>query len=695
MKGIRVKLLFQGLVTVLLLAPIEMRGAFKAAEQGTVASWSFDEADGNSTREAVTNSTADIAGYFKRMAGISGRALRFDGYTTGLVWKAKDAPRLPNAFSIEAWVAVGAYPWNWLPIVEQRREDQAGYSFGIDSFGHFGLELAINGQWERVLSKAQLPLRKWAQISVTLDPNHVVTLYLDGTQAGTLSVGGNWEPAYREDLRIGRVREAQLPAQWIHPKYPVWYSFDGLLDEIRIFDHCLSADGVARRFETMHAPDKQVLPWPVLPSGPPGKGRFGAYHAHLAYEDIWDGPRRVGPDSDVVIRFDQSPIRLVFWQGTNYIPAWVTENGKWYTDEFLETGGREDCPGGEDCEPMSDKQNRYSHVRVLQSNDARAIIHWRYALCEVEHYAIANVDPYTGWSDWADEYYTVYPDGSAVRKQVIWTSNFKKSHEFQETIVINQPGTRPEDNIAVDALTLANMNGEQETYRWPRESKELDKPANPNIQIVNLKSTWKPFQIVFPAHAFMTAYTGEKSYSLFEWWNHWPVAQVASSGISAVAPDRASHSSLSHIHWDAYAQTENSMTKIMLHGLSNTQPQELVSLARSWITPPLVAVIGNAFRSDGYDATQRAFVFSNANPAENNLSFSLKGSAQSPIIDPVFIVKNWGQEDAAIRIDGHPVNWAANARRGHESMLENTDLIVWLRLQTNRPARFELSRVSR
>jgi len=190
-----------------------MREASKAAEQGTVASWSFDEADGNSTGEAVTNSTANIAGYFKRVAGVSGRALRLDGYTTTLVWKAKDAPHPPNAFSIEAWIAVGAYPWNWLPIVEQRREEQAGYSFGVDSFGHFGLELAINGQWERVLSKAQLPLRKWAQVSATFDRNHVSTLYLDSKQAGTLSAEGNWEPAYREDLRIGRVRDPQLPAQ--------------------------------------------------------------------------------------------------------------------------------------------------------------------------------------------------------------------------------------------------------------------------------------------------------------------------------------------------------------------------------------------------------------------------------------------------------------------------------------------------
>jgi hypothetical protein len=622
---------------------------------------------------------------------------RCDGTDTehGMVCKPKDAPHLGNAFSFEAWVAVGAYPWNWLPIIEQRREEQAGYSFGIDAFGHVGLELAVGGEWQRILSKAQLPLRRWAHVAATFDPSHGLTVYLNGNSAGVLALQGNFEPAYRDELRIGRIREPQFPAQWIHPKYAVWYSLDGLLDEVRVFDRALTTDEMKQRFENVHATEEQVLPWPVLPSGPPGKGRFGAYYTHLPYEDIWDGPRRVGSDSDVVVRFDHAPIRLVFWQGTNYIPAWVSENGKWYTDEFLETGGPENCPGGEDCEPMSDKQNRYSHVRVLQNNDARAIIHWRYALCEVEHYGLANVDPYTGWSDWADEYYTVYPDGSAVRKQVIWTSNFKKSHEFQETIVINQPGTRPEDNIAVDALTLANMNGEQETYRWPRQSKELDKPANPNIQIVNLKSTWKPFQIVFPAHAFMTAYTGEKTYSLFEWWNHWPVAQVASSGISAVAPDRASHSSLSHVHWDAYAQTENSMTKIMLDGLSDSQPQELVSLARSWIAPPPVTVIGSAFRSDGYDATQRGFMFSTANPGENNISFSLKGSAQSPVLDPVFIVKNWGQEDALIRIDGRPVTWGANARRGHENTLESTDLIVWLKLQTSRSARFELNRVSR
>src|ERR1017187_5965475 len=71
------------------------------------------------------------------------------------------------------------------------------------------------------------------------------------------------------------------------------------------------------------------------------RARVGHRKWEMVYRRI---PRGIwsdlmGPDTDVVVRFDKSPIRLVFWQGTAYEPAWVTENGKWYTDEFLEAYG--------------------------------------------------------------------------------------------------------------------------------------------------------------------------------------------------------------------------------------------------------------------------------------------------------------------------------------------------------------------
>ena len=79
---------------------------------------------------------------------------------------------------------------------------------------------------------------------------------------------------------------------------------------------------------------------------------------------------------------------------------------------------------------MSDKQDRYSHVNIVESSDARVVVHWRYALAEVEHYLGAEPDPLTGWFDWADEYWTVYPDGVAIRKQVLHPTDQTKGYRM-------------------------------------------------------------------------------------------------------------------------------------------------------------------------------------------------------------------------------------------------------------------------
>jgi len=665
-----------------------------AQNKGPVAGWSFNESSGQVARDSVSGMDDVISGLFKHVAGVSGNGLRFDGETTVVTRDHKGVPQTPAGVTLEVWVAVNTYPWNWVPVVEHRREEQAGYSFGIDSFGHFGLKIAVGGQWWSLVSKSQLPLKKWAHIAGSYDPAKGMAIYLDGALAGELALQGSLVPADREDLVIGRARDPILPAQWIHPKIPVRYSFDGILDDLRIYDRSLTADEIATVYAGVHPPSGDALPWPVLPSGPPGAGRFGAFYTTLKYDDLWDEPRRVATDSDVVVRFDQSPIRMVFWQGTNYGGDWVTENNKWYTDEFLETGGKIDCPGGEDCEPMSDKENRYSHVRIIENTDARAVVHWRYGLCEVVNYACANPDPTTGWTDWADEYFTIYPDGVAVRKQVLWTSNFANWHEFQETIVINGPGTRPEDNIRPDALTIGNMKGETATYSWEKgpPTKDMGKPESPNIQVVNLKANWKPFQIVSPVHSSMKAYTGEPTYSMFEWWNHWPVAQVRSSGISAVAADRPSHSSLSHIYWEPYAQTNDSMTKILLHGLTTKSAAELVPLAKSWLSSPAAELVGPGYQRPIYDPTQRAFVVvREAGSSVSQLRLLLKASPDSPLENPAFVIKNWGDAEPRLSVNGKSRLRGATFRYGFVPHLEGCDLVVWLVLESTAPTNIELA----
>jgi hypothetical protein len=284
-----------------------------------------------------------------------------------------------------------------------------GFFFGVDSLGRLGLQAEIGGHWQTLASTQTLPLKKWVHVAATIGAKDGMALYVDGQPVAGSQPPGSFQPAPAEDLLIGRIRYAELPEHWIHPKFPVWFSFDGLIDELNIYGVALSPEQVQAAYRRLKAPQGEALPTPKLPSGPPGAGPFGAFYATLKYDPLWDAPRRVGRDSDVVVRFDDAPVRLVAWQGTNYIPAWVTENGKWYTDEFVETWGAANCPGGEDCEPMSDKQNRYAHVRILENTPARTVIHVRYGQCEVEQDTCANPDPLTGWTDWADDYYTVYP----------------------------------------------------------------------------------------------------------------------------------------------------------------------------------------------------------------------------------------------------------------------------------------------
>ena len=155
---------------------------------------------------------------------------------------------------------------------------------------------------------------------------------------------------------------------------------------------------------------------------------------------------------------------------------------------------------------------------------------------------------------------------------------------------------------------------------------------------MNLKSAEKPFEVVSPRGTHFDSYNGEKSYSMFEWWNHWPVAQIASSGRPAVAADRASHSSLSHIYWDPFQKDDRTETKLLLSGLTSLSPLQLLPLARSWISPPTITVTQGEAISAEYDPSQRAFiVHRSANAHASGLTIIVAASEASPLVNPAVL----------------------------------------------------------
>lgn len=443
---------------------------------------------------------------------------------------------------------------------------------------------------------------------------------------------------------------------------------------------------------------------PRMPSGPEGAGQFGAYYTTLSYDEAWDAPWRIGEHADVVVRFDHGGHRFVFWRGTSYIPCWVTDTGIWYTNEFVERRGS-DSPNTQGCcEPMSDKQCRYSHVRIIESTDARVVVHWRYAPIDV-YYEHPFRDPDTGWSDWVDEYYYIYPDAVGVRKITVHTSAPDKWMEWHEAIVLNQPGTLPEDNIELGALSVANMEGKSKTYTWDENgAPEFDKAlSDANILRVNLKGKRKPFAIVPPAKSargpVITPYGGHGKGSCFNFWNHWPVSHDASDTTMADSAENPSHSSLAHMAhrgeecWEYYAQGHNRRTKVMLHGMTDLDVAALVPLANSWVNPPELVVHGKGYSTTGYDQSQRAYGLKRDAGETEPLLFSISADQEHPLVHPAFVITNWETDDGdlAVTLNGQTLERSASVRYGYNNTLEGTDLIVWIETESTDKVDFSIT----
>ena len=671
--------------------PLLLSLAFaSAAKTATLAHYSYVPAT-RTISESVSGVSIAPTGSFVSEESLAGPAIRFDGDTTGIAGKA--VPRLTDGsdWTVSAWVKLDALPWNDAPILDQRTAAGSLF-FGFDPYGHLVLQRRTPGSApQKIISSAKVPPRAWVRVAATYR-NGRIALFANGKAIEAKAVEADPEAAggSAAEVLIGRVRAPALPypKQAIHPWLPVLFSLEGSLAEISIDDHALSPSELAVPLKRIAAKDLAQAPAPQLPRWKGGAGPFGAFHATLAYDPSWDAPRRVAPNSDIVVRFPQAPIQLVFWQGANYIPAWVTENGRWYSDEFMEIYGRPRCPDGEDCEPMSDKQVRYSHVEILESTPARAVVHWRYALSEVENAKLADASDPSQWGAWADEYWTVYPDGSAVRRQVLWTDNpEREASEFQESIIIMPAGQRPEDNLHLDALSLSNLKGESKSYSWlARTATDLAKPrgpdhftglADPVIQWVNLKSDWKPFQVVNAGPAKFEGINWEPSMSAFEWWNHWPVAQIRSSGHPALTDDRPSHTSISHIYWPIWHKDEKTISRLLLTGLTTGSASSLAPLARSWNTPPTAKAEGIEV---AYDPAQRAYTL--AAPADRKpIVVEIDASSDTPLVNPALAISGWRGE-GAVRIDGAP---ARPAQIGYVDGLAGRTMVVFLPMTATAP----------
>ena len=706
------KKLVSRLVLVTLLMSITL--PLMAVEKGLIGWWKFDnirierktvkmvrgetfipkEVFGY-VKNSINGKESDLNGkFFKQVAGISGGAALLDGNTSFIEVQRKDVPRVSGDFSVEAWIALGAYPNNVCPIIDNQRDPAEGYFngyfFGLDGMGRLIFKIATNGREESVFGKETIPLNTWTHVAGTYSTKNGLKIYVNGNLAGKIHPDYQFTPSQRSvNILIGMSRQKQRPYGTIRPygTQPVNMFYDGLLDEIKIYDIELSKSQIKKHFTALNSELTPELPKRIMPTGPLSKGYFGAINTTLKYYEAYDALYHTRKGSDVIVRFDQYPCELNFWRGANYTAHLVTEKGFWFNNGFNEGWSEHGS-----AEPMSDKQIKYSRVKILENNDARVVVQWRYAL--VDNWdKFAFYDPATGWGDWTEETFYIYPDMVAVREDALLSNAPRAAHEWQESMVVPGPGQKPTDLLEYAALTLGNDKGEFHTYSWEKTTPPNlpTLPKNPNMQLVNMKSKYKPFSILRPQdNPSIDIYSGEirRNVCVFPWWNHWPVAQKPTDGRYAMFADRPSHSSLSHWFWNAYSESDRSMVKLMLTGMTDKKADELLPLARSWYHAPEISVKENLKAT--YDQAQRAYVISLENKVKE-IEFKIDASDVSPLVNPAFIVSGWGHQKPELELNGEKMMQGKSCRFGYIEKLDRTDLIIWIKFESIKAAQFKIA----
>jgi len=657
--------------------------------------WSFDKFQKNITIDNASQIKDEIHGNFRIVKGVSGKALFFDGYTTVIKRKSNLVPTINDEFTIEAWLAVAAYPWNWSPIVDLSKGLLYGFEFSLGPRGELRLSAAVNSRRNELLIPAgTIPLNKWVHVAARFNANAKLEIFVNGVLLGEKNVikpprlsGRNPTNKLQfpkdVDLLIGGIREPLRPSSWIRFKgnKPSWYSFDGIMDEIKIYNNLLSNAQISKN-ASAYSPGMPPIELRQLPSGPKGTGKFGAYSTKLDYYPEWDALWRVGPHPDILVRFDTSPVRVVFWRGTQYSPAWVTDNNLWMADQSVE-GYNIDYT----YEHMNDKNNHYSNVRIIEQTDARVVVHWRYALINVEN-EFYNMDERLGEGAWVDEYYYFFPDAMGIRKITWPTGTLGSPIQFQESIPFTQPGQLQGDVINSNYVTVGNTAGETQSFFYvdnPKPNKK-DLPKDLTIQMHNFKSEYKPFIIFEPGNRMSYLKDMDiRSLSRPGSVNHWPVGKIFSDGRITEAPDRTASFLGFPISNPKINNGPNGRDFIAsLYGMTNLAFSELIKVARSWTQAPLMKIIKGKFENLGYDRSERAYQIKSLSN-EVNVSMRFEASSSKPVNNLSIIILNWGHSDASILIDDKIKKVSPSFRYGNRHTLIGSDLILWLEVKRETP----------
>jgi RHS repeat-associated protein len=192
--------------------------------EGLVAAYGFDEGSGASVGDASGSGNAGtISGASWSTSGKFGNALDFDGVNDRVTVPDSDSLDLTSSgMTLSAWIKPDAVD-DYRTVL--MKEGSTNYSYTLYSSTNTGDRPSFEFQNNQLLGPSALSTGAWAHLAATYD-GAMMRIYINGVQVGT-DPDTDAIPVTSNQLSIGR--------NTIWGEY-----FDGLIDEVRIYDRTLT-----------------------------------------------------------------------------------------------------------------------------------------------------------------------------------------------------------------------------------------------------------------------------------------------------------------------------------------------------------------------------------------------------------------------------------------------------------------------
>jgi hypothetical protein len=150
-------------------------------------------------------------GNLTQSAGVKGKSLRFDGFTT-FIEDNRAVKNLDKGFTIQGWIAPQEYSWGWTGIVDQAEDTTSGFSFGINYDGQIGFQAHSYGVWNEIISAEAVPLLQWSHVAGVCDPENGFKVFINGKLVASSDIRTTLRLNPGLPLVIGKAQRKQYPA---------------------------------------------------------------------------------------------------------------------------------------------------------------------------------------------------------------------------------------------------------------------------------------------------------------------------------------------------------------------------------------------------------------------------------------------------------------------------------------------------